>query len=349
MSKSLDRPSQSSMKSGAMNNFSVVVCAYTQDRWDQMSAALESLRAQSVPPHEIILVIDHNRPLFERARETFNEVLVIENSEGQGLSGARNTGIAAASSEFIAFMDEDAAASPDWLERLSAAYQDQDVVGAGGSIVSRWVAGRPGWFPQEFDWVVGCTYRGMPVNVSPVRNLIGCNMSFRRMVFEEIGGFREGIGRIGTVPLGCEETELCIRVKQRWPHSRFVYEPLAQVTHCVPDNRAALSYFLSRCHSEGISKALVSSLVGSDDGLNTERSYVLRTLPRGIFRGFVDAFARLQPAGLGRAAAILLGLAWTVSGYVAGKVELSRTGGLQTGHPKTLTFNNPLASSEDMN
>ena len=49
----------------------------------------------------------------------------------------------------------------------------------------------------ELDWVVGCTYTGQPTAQAEVRNLMGCNMSFRREVFERVGGFAEDIGRIG--------------------------------------------------------------------------------------------------------------------------------------------------------
>lgn len=61
-----------------------------------------------------------------------------------------------------------------------AAYDAPRVMGVGGSIVPRWESARPGWMPRKLDWVVGGTYRGMPATTAPVRNLIGCNMSFRR-------------------------------------------------------------------------------------------------------------------------------------------------------------------------
>ncbi len=312
-----------------------------------MLAALKSVQNQTLTPSEIILVVDHNQALFERAREQFKSVVVLENSEGQGLSGARNTGIAKASGDLVAFMDEDAAALPDWLERLASAYQDRDVMGVGGAIEPMWISGRPQWFPEEFDWVVGCTYLGMPVVPSPVRNLIGCNMSFRRNVFEVIGGFREGIGRIGTVPLGCEETELCIRARQRWPHRRFVFEPRARVSHQVPSQRGVLKYYFSRCFAEGRSKALISSLIGVKDGLDTERSYVRSTLPGGVLHGVEDAFFRRKPAGLGRATAILTGLAWTVGGYVAGKAAQSLQGEQAAKNPKAFSFVKEASSGED--
>ena len=45
-----------------------------------------------------------------------------------------------------------------------------------------------------------------------LRNVIGCNMAFRATVFDTAGLFGEDLGRVGRVPYGCEETELCIRI-----------------------------------------------------------------------------------------------------------------------------------------
>jgi hypothetical protein len=201
---------------------------------------------------------------------------------------------------------------------LAAGYSDERVLGVGGAIEPLWLGTRPNWFPDEFQWVVGCTYKGMPQSSAPVRNLIGCNMSFRREIFEAVGGFQTGIGRLGTRPLGCEETELCIRVRQRWPRSVLLYIPRAVVSHRVPADRARWSYFSSRCYSEGISKAMVSRLVGAGDGLASERTYVLRTLPSGILNGVQVAISRRDTSGLGRAGAIAAGLVITSAGYLVG-------------------------------
>src|SRR5579859_6241737 len=95
---------------------SVVICAYTEERWHDLIAAVESIQQQSVTPSEIIVVIDNNKRLLERARAHIaGGVIVIENSEPQGLSGARNSGIAVAHGAYIAFLDDDALAEPDWL------------------------------------------------------------------------------------------------------------------------------------------------------------------------------------------------------------------------------------------
>ena len=312
---------------------SIVMCAYTEDRWEELVSAVESVRCQTLSPREIILVIDHNLPLLARAREQLPDIKVIENWQPRGLSGARNSGIAAAHGDVIAFMDEDATAAPDWLYWLSRYYDDEGVAGVGGAIEPAWSASRPRWFPGEFDWVVGCTYRGMPEMPTPVRNLIGCNMSLRREVFQRIGGFRSGIGRVGALPVGCEETELCIRLKQQSRQSRLFYEPRSRVFHHVPASRSSWHYFVSRCYAEGLSKAIVARFVGADDGLSSERAYTLRTLPRGFLRGITDVIRRRDFSGPARSAAILIGLAVTMCGYVYGLVSLPWANGQTAIHP----------------
>lgn len=299
-------------------SISVVVCAYTMERLGEIVRAIESLRSQSRPPHQIVLVIDHSPELRSECRQHWEDVEVIENRERQGLSGARNTGLAAASGDVVAFLDDDAVAAPDWLERLADAYRDAEVVGVGGKVRPEWEEGRPGWFPSEFDWVVGCTHSGMPARTEPVRNLVGANMSFRRQAVLAAGGFRHELGRVGKIPAGCEETDLCIRINERQPNGVILYDPAAVVDHLVPAARGEASYFVSRCRGEGGSKAILARLVGSDAGLASERSYVRRTLPLGIFRD-LRAFLGGDREGLSRAAMILVGLAATTGGYLGAR------------------------------
>jgi glycosyltransferase involved in cell wall biosynthesis len=300
---------------------SVIICAYTERRWDDLSAAVASAAGQTVAPLEIIVVSDHNRGLLERARRELRSAAVIANEQVRGLSGARNSGLAAARGEVIAFLDDDAVAEPDWLERLLEHYRDPRVVGVGGAVEPVWPHGRPSFMPDEFDWVVGCTYRGLPTTGAAVRNLIGANMSLRRTVFDKVGTFRADVGRVGTRPVGCEETELCIRARRRLPGSRMIYEPRARVRHRVTAERAAWRYFRARCWSEGLSKAIVARAAGRDDGLSSERRYVTRTIPRGVVRGIEDAVAGRDASGLARAAAIVAGLTITTAGYAVGTLR----------------------------
>lgn len=301
--------------------FSVVICAHAQERFNETCAAVESVRAQSFASKEIIVVVDHNPALHASLSAALPDATVVENRGERGLSGGRNTGVAIAQGSVVAFLDDDAVADPDWLKFFADSYADPAVVGVGGLILPCWKSPRPAWFPREFDWVIGCTYRGMAESRTPVRNLLGANASFRREAFELTGGFRSGIGRsAGRRPMGCEETEFCIRLSQTSPESVLLFDNRAMVWHLVPASRCRFSYFRSRCYAEGLSKAQVTASVGAGRGLSNERHYTTRTLPSGVARGIADA-VKGDPSGLGRAGAIVTGLAATTAGYLAGSLS----------------------------
>lgn len=310
-----------------MLSVSVVICAHTERRWDDTLAAAASVRDQSYAAKELIVVVDHNRPLYERLKSALPDAMVVENREQQGLSGGKNTGIAIASGEVVAFLDDDATADVDWLKFMIDSYEERGVVGVGGLTLPKWDTRRPAWFPNEFDWVIGCTYVGMPRHRAPVRNLLGGNASFLREVFGQVGGFRSGIGRAqGKRPLGCEETEFCIRLNQQMPGAVLLYDDRAKIWHRVAAERSRFAYYRSRCYAEGLSKAMVTRSVGASDGLSSERHYTTKTLPRGVVRGLGDAL-RGDATGAGRAGAIIAGLATVTAGYAVG--ALSGRGGLR--------------------
>jgi hypothetical protein len=303
---------------GAPPSISVVVCAFTAERLPSMEEAVAALTGAPVRPHEIVLVIDHAPDLLERVTGLWPEVTAIPNDQTQGLSGARNAGVAAATGAVVAFLDDDAIPDRDWVARLGDAYVDPAVLGVGGRVRPRWVAGEPRWFPDEFAWVVGCTHSGMPAAPAPVRNVIGANMSFRRGELLAVGGFRQEFGRIGKNAAGAEETDVCIRIGQNRPDGKILYDPAIAVEHVVPPARGQVSYFLTRCLGEGRSKAALAASVGTEDGLADERSYVRSTLPRGVLRG-LGATLRGDLGGAQRAAMILAGLLVTTFGYATGR------------------------------
>ncbi|WP_437437621.1 glycosyltransferase family 2 protein, partial [Streptomyces prasinopilosus] len=110
-----------------MPGISVVICAYTEDRWEDVLAAVASVRAQSRPALEILLVVDHNEVLLDRLAEEYRDtgdVRVLANAGPRGLSAGRNTGIAASRGGIVAFLDDDAVAERDWLGHFAAAYAD---------------------------------------------------------------------------------------------------------------------------------------------------------------------------------------------------------------------------------
>jgi GT2 family glycosyltransferase len=313
----------------APRTHSVVICVYTMDRWQDILAAVDSVRGQSLAPREILLVSDHNELLRARLAELYAgvpEVRVLANAGPRGLSAGRNTGVAAARGECVAFLDDDAVAERDWLRFFDEAFEDPRVWAVGGRTLPVWASGhRPGWFPEEFDWVVGCTYRGLPRGRSRVRNVLGGNASFRRAAFDAAGGFATGIGRDGDRrPLGCEETELCIRLAQAVPDAVLLLDDRSVIHHKVPAARERFGYFRTRTYAEGLSKALVARSVGADKGLEAERRYTTRVLPAGVARGLRDT-ALGRVAGAARAGAIVAGVLTTACGYAVGRARARGT------------------------
>ncbi|MEW1930317.1 glycosyltransferase family 2 protein [Streptomyces sp. NPDC088360] len=309
---------------------SVVICVYTEDRWEDILAAVASVRAQSLAALETLLVVDHNASLLDRLTKEYKEtegVRVLANAGPRGLSAGRNTGIAASSGEVIAFLDDDAVAERDWLRHFAEGYADPKVFAVGGRTLPVWESRRrPAWFPEEFDWVVGCTYKGLPEGRVRVRNVLGGNASFRRTAFEAAGGFATGIGRDGDKrPLGCEETELCIRLTRARPDAVLLIDDRAVIHHRVPAARERFGYFRTRTYAEGLSKALVARSVGAQKGLESERRYATRVLPAGVARGLRDALLA-RPGGAGRAGAIVAGVVTAAGGYALGSVRARRGG-----------------------
>jgi glycosyltransferase involved in cell wall biosynthesis len=298
----------------------VVICAYTEERWVDVLAAVDSVRAQRLPPHEIIVVVDHNPALYSRLRSALGDVRVVENRFQRGLSGGKDTGVEVATGSVVAFLDDDAVAEPGWLQYLAAGYAQPDVIGVGGLTLPWWETRRPVWFPEEFDWTVGCTFVGR--EPGRVRNLLGGNASFLREAFDVAGGFPKDIGRSSAHrrPLGCEETEFCIRLAQRCPGTCFLFEARAVIYHRVPLQRCAFRYFRTRCYAEGLSKAQVTRSVGLADGLSSERRYAAVTLRRGAARGLAEAI-RGDLTGLARSGAIATGLLCTTTGYAVGSLR----------------------------
>lgn len=300
---------------------SVVICAYTLDRWPALMDAVRSVQGQTMAPREVIVVVDGNEQLLARARAELVGATVVLNDGVPGLSGGRMTGARVARGAVLAFLDDDAAADPDWLEKLLGAYEDDRVLGAGGSVVPRWQISRPRWLPPEFDWIVGCSYSGMPETAGPIRNPIGANMSMRASVLAAAGGFAGEFGRLerhGRKASGtADETELSIRAARLHPGGYWLYCPAARVHHIVTPERATWAYFLRRCQLEGTAKALLTRLAGEEAGLRSERRYVRSVLPRAVVRELKVA-ARGHPWALIRAAVIVVGLAVTALFYLRG-------------------------------
>jgi glucosyl-dolichyl phosphate glucuronosyltransferase len=285
----------------------IVLATHDTARWPLLVTVVKSLLAEREQPGDMVICVDHNDELRDRVRAAWPHVTTVENKYGRGASSARNTGAECAHTPLIAFLDDDVRIQEGWLSRLLDPFADPAVVGTGGGVVARWQAGRPGWFPEEFDWVVGASYRGMPTERSTVRNVWSENMAVRAGVFHAVGGFRVGFGKIGDRSRP-EDTDLCIRMSARMAGATWVYVPDAVTEHHVPARRASLSFFIRRAFAEGRGKVEMSNLLGRQEKLRDERDYLRRTLPAGISAGLRTAVRHGDPNGLLKSGAIVAGV-----------------------------------------
>jgi glycosyltransferase involved in cell wall biosynthesis len=302
-----------------MMDVSVVVSTYSKDKLQCVSDCLKSLREQSVLPREVILVLDSKTDLLEFYRSKVPRDVKVMMSGGFGLSNARNAGAKCARGDIVAFIDDDATADMHWLRNLVRSYDHPKVLGVGGYVCPVWEGGVPIWFPEELNWIVGCSYKGLPEHKASVRNSIGCNMSFRRSVFDEVGYFRPDVGRFGRVLSSGEEPELSLRILRKFPDFKIVYEPHAVVYHKVSKSRRKLSYLFRRSFYEGVSKALIVHGGGSEDNrLSVENQY-LKYLVTAAIPSRVKHFYRLRV--LSQLLILFLSISAVLLGFSAGKLS----------------------------
>jgi glycosyltransferase involved in cell wall biosynthesis len=276
--------------------FSVVVAAWHPDSKDDLHACVAALGRQTLAPHEVIVVIDHNPELATWARGALEAVTVLENRHERGIVGARNTGSEQARGEVVAFTDDDAAADPDWLENLAVAFADETTIGVGGELVPDWQGAEPRWYPPEFYWVFGCSYRGLPTRELKHGDAV-------------ISGGH-----------ALDDTKLGIAVGRAFPEMRWLHQPAARVRHKVPSTRASFRYLLIRGFEEGEGKAALAEKVGADSGLESERRHLFVTIPRGFALGFADLL-RGDRYGPARSLALLAGVAATAGGFLVASLR----------------------------
>jgi glycosyltransferase involved in cell wall biosynthesis len=298
---------------------SVVSCIFDPVRLSNLCTALELVKRQTQPPSQIVVVVNGSEDLARLVRGALAGVTIVACPQ-VGVSYARELGLATATGEIVAFIDDDAIPSPNWLEQLVKPFAQEQVMMTSGWIIPKWVTSRPRWFPEEFLWVVGCSYEGLPESGAIIRNPIGASMAIRKSIIDEVGMFESRLGRNSADGNGCEETEYAIRAHQRFPEMVVIHAADSVVEHLVPAGRTELRYFFTRCWREGRSKAILVDIAGRDDSLSAERNYVRSTLPRGVAKGL------RRVTTWGRSAAIIGGALTTAAGYAVTRLRISISG-----------------------
>lgn len=287
----------------------VIVCTSSRERAPLLGACIDSVFGGDRQPDDLLVVVDGDGSLENELARSLRSGVHLLRSQGHGLSAARNTGLAAATSDLVAFVDDDAEVDRRWLASLVQAFAaNREVVGGGGPVLPRWGADRR-WMPDELLWVVGCTYHGHRRDAGPIRNPIGCNMVFRREALVSAGGFCTTFGKDGRSLQTCDETELGLRLERAHGPGRIVYAPEACVHHFVPPERISWRLLVRRSVSEGIAKGRLRRLYRSD-ALGPERDYVrvlvLASAPRLIRESLQTRDPQRAAGALAIAASLLI-------------------------------------------
>ena len=173
-----------------------------------------------------------------------------------GLSNARNVGADASGAKYVAYIDDDAVAAPDWASNLLAALQrfNPRAGVVGGRIIPRWVTPRPDWLPDELignlsivDW------GGVARPLGPTEWIAGCNIAFDRRKLIELGGFSRALGRVGSgaALLSNEESEVIEKFAEAGRIA--IYAPDATVEHLIEPARLSQKWFRRRAAWQAVS------------------------------------------------------------------------------------------------
>lgn len=241
---------------------SVIVCTYNNVRL--LSSSLDSLISQNINKklYQVIIVDNNSKDTTQQLAKKHvqnNPNFSLINETKQGLSHARNKGWKNAQGKFVAFIDDDARASPNWCQKIIKAFENviPKPIAVGGAIYPLYERKPPKWFSDEFEirswgekphFLKGHTMKW---------GFSGSNMAFPKIILEKYGGFSTEYGRIGNELRLGEDTELFYRISKKEPY--FWYDPQIKVFHWTPVNKMNLKYLIKRSYKEAQSVALLES------------------------------------------------------------------------------------------
>lgn len=230
-------------------DITVILCTY--NRCEDLAGALQSVATSQVADSVTweVLVVDNNstdqtRDVVEDFSRRYPGRFRYHFEPQQGLSHARNAGIANARGEVLVFTDDDVTVEPTWLQNLTAALLDSEWAGVAGRILPAQKFILPPWLSWNDFGGVLCAHFDLGDQPSRLqRSPYGANMAFRKSMFEKYGGFRIDLGPSPGCQIRNDDTEFGRRLLAAGEQLR--YEPSAVVCHPVPQGRVTKEYLLS--------------------------------------------------------------------------------------------------------
>lgn len=269
---------------------SVIVCTY--NRCESLADTLRSLHALEVPDDvdAEFIIVDNNssdatRQVVEQFAGSASRKVRYLFEGTQGLSHARNRGIAESIGEYLLFTDDDVLVEPSWLRHTLGALTDSDAACAGGKVLPRWLSAKPAWLSNQLLNVLAMLdYGEQRLELGrggDDRILYGANMAFRRDALVNAGAFNVQLGRRGGFGAG-EDKE--IQDKLIAQGHKVVYEPKSAVLHKVDPQRLTKKYFRLWHYNAGRDRARLDrpsrfSVLGIESYLIRE---FVRTVPRWL-------------------------------------------------------------------
>lgn len=233
---------------------SAIVCTYNGGPY--LLKTIDSLLNQTLSKdsYEIIVVDNASTDGTRSAVKAYEEKNVRYIYQGkQGLSYSRNTGFKVSKSDIVAYIDDDAVACPEWLERLLNAFSvDRSIVAVGGKIRPIWESEKPRWIvPRLYTYFSCIDWSNEPCYLETGRYLYGCNMAFRRNILYDCGGFNTRLGRIGKSLLSNEEWQVFHYIDKKGFKKH--YDPEIYVEHTIKSSRMNWKWLNERLYWQGVS------------------------------------------------------------------------------------------------
>lgn len=238
---------------------SIVVCTF--NRAAVLQRMVESVFRQrqiTEIQHELVIVDnnsgDDTAAIVQEFANKGNVNYFLEADEG--LSFARNRGIAESKGEFISFLDDDVLVHEDWLRSVKACFDETDADVVGGRVSLRFEAPPEKWVEGLFRKCLSEVDLGSSRKVlSNGDCLYGANLSFRKKVFDSVGIFDINAGRRRKEWLSGEETDMVRRVIAN--KGKVLYDPDVFVEHLIGTERLQWQYFVSRAAGDGLTQELL--------------------------------------------------------------------------------------------
>jgi glycosyltransferase involved in cell wall biosynthesis len=228
---------------------SIIVCTY--NRANILKYTLQSLVDQTAAKnlYEVIVInnnsTDETEEIAQKFATKYNNFYALQENE-QGLSHARNRGFKEATTDYIAYLDDDTKASKDYVERMIWVIKNYDFDAFGGRYVPWYLYDKPRWFKDEY---ASNGYKLKEIGELKTGFIDGGVMVFKKNVLEPLGGFPTDIGMKAKRVAYGEETN--VQVKMRKKGLKIGFDPDLVVEHLVANYKGSIFWFFKSSYTSG--------------------------------------------------------------------------------------------------